>query len=63
MIAYNYNLKEGIYMIRRWIYNKLIQKRDRERQKVLRLNWKKAEFEQMIAVKKKEAEKNRTAAL
>lgn len=50
-------------MIKRWIYDKLIQKRDRERQKVLRLNWKKAELEQLIAAKKKESEKNKTVVL
>lgn len=50
-------------MIRRWIYDKLIQKRDRERQKTLRLKWKKTELEQLIAAKKKESEKNKTVVL
>lgn len=47
----------------RWIYDKLIQKRDKERQSVLRLKWKKAELEQLIEAKKKEREKNRTVML
>lgn len=62
MITYKHDLKEGIHMIR-WIYDKLIQKRDKERQSVLRLKWKKAELEQLIEEKKKEAEKNRTVML
>jgi hypothetical protein len=36
-------------MIREWIYNKLIKKRNEKRHEVLKLQWQKAELEKMIA--------------
>ena len=37
-----------------WIYNKLIQKRDRERHKVMKLRWQMAELEHKIELAKRE---------
>lgn len=39
-----------------WIYDKLIQKRNKERHEVMKLEWKKAELERKIAIAKKEHE-------
>lgn len=36
-------------MILKWIYNKLIQKRDKERHNVIKLEWQRAELERKIA--------------
>ena len=36
-------------MILDWIYNKLIQKRDKERHNVIKLEWQRAELERKIA--------------
>ena len=42
-------------MIIDWIYNKLIQKRDKERHNVIKLEWQRAELERKIAnAKRKE---------
>lgn len=35
-----------------WIYNKLIEKRNQERYKVMRLEWQKSELERKIAIMK-----------
>lgn len=43
-------------MIREWIYNKLIQKRDKERHNVMKLEWQRAELERKIALKKSRLE-------
>lgn len=39
-------------MIIDWIYNKLIQKRDEERHKVIKLEWKKAELKKRLIMVK-----------
>ena len=36
-------------MILKWIYNKLIQNRDKERNNVIKLEWQRAELERKIA--------------
>ena len=41
-------------MILKWIYNKLIQKRDKERHNVIKLEWQRAELERKIANAKRE---------
>ena len=41
-------------MILNWIYNKLIQKRDKERHNVIKLEWQRAELERKIANAKRE---------
>lgn len=43
-------------MILNWIYNKLIQKRDKERHNVIKLEWQRAELERKIANAKMERE-------
>ena len=43
-------------MILQWIYEKLLQKRDKERHNVIKLEWQKAELERKIAMKKRERE-------
>lgn len=43
-------------MIVQWICNKLIQKRDKERHDVMKLEWQKAELERKIANAKRERE-------
>lgn len=40
-----------------WIYNKLVEKRNKERHNVISLEWQKAELERKIALKKKELAK------
>ena len=44
-------------MILNWIYKKLVQKRDKERHNVIKLEWQRAELERKIALKKKELAK------
>lgn len=39
-------------MILQWIEKKLIQKRDRERQRVIKLRWQRAELERKIELAK-----------
>lgn len=41
-------------MILKWIYNKLIQKRDKERHNVIKLEWQRAELERKIANAKRD---------
>ena len=36
-------------MILNWIYKKLVQKRDKERHNVIKLEWQRAELERKIA--------------
>ena len=40
-------------MLSQWIEKKLIQKRDRERQQVIKLKWQQAELERKIEVAKR----------
>lgn len=40
-------------MILQWIEKKLIQKRDRERQRVIKLRWQQAELERKIELAKR----------
>lgn len=47
-------------MIISWIYNKLIQKRDKERHNVIKLEWQKAELERKIANAKRERQDKAT---
>lgn len=47
-------IKECKSMILSWICNKLIQKRDKEYHKVIKLKWQKAELEKRIATAKAE---------
>ena len=44
-------------MILNWIYKNLVQKRDKERHNVIKLEWQRAELERKIALKKKELAK------
>lgn len=41
-------------MILNWIYKKLVQKRDKERHDLIKLEWQRAELEQKIARAKRE---------
>ncbi len=43
-------------MMFKWIYDKLIQKRNEERHNVMKLEWKKAELEKRIAEAKRKSE-------
>lgn len=43
-------------MILRWIKKKLIQKRNKERQKLIKLRWQQAELERKIELAKQEHE-------
>ena len=45
-------------MILNWIYNKLAQKRDKERHNVIKLEWQKAELERQLEnLKRQQAQK------
>ena len=47
-------------MILNWIYKKLVQKRDKERHDLIKLEWQRAELERKIANAKRERQDNAT---
>ena len=47
-------------MILNWIYKKLVQKRDKERHDLIKLEWQRAELERKIANAKRERQNNAT---
>lgn len=43
-------------MLKKFIYQILSKKRDKERHEVMKLNWKKAEIERLLEQRKKESQ-------